>query len=1021
MSVTWNIVNIPLGEGIDTKTDSKALPPTKLEVLENGVFTDKISIKKRNGYADLSVDIIGNGNIASARALSTRDSELVLFNNTSAYGYSAGASKWSERGDLYSIGVIQGTEASTPAEQTVADFSTTGSISSFAWEDQRGGIYVSVEDTVSKTVILSDYQITATGSNPRCVAFNGHVHVLYTDAGVLKNIRISSTDPLGTASATPITLVSDMDSSTPYYDVKNYSTYGVVAYLSSGGDLKVFYIAVDGTLGSPGNGGHPVVTTYAGLSPDKGVCIAVHPTDGSMFIAYADTVVGDAAVIGIDILFNRLGGAAENPFSTTAGETASITNITGAFEKVARTSGIYYCQFFYEMSASETYNHIVRSEEAYYDVSEDPEVQVGAVRYNWRHSGIASHAFGDADGVFVNLVHDSSQQATYMTAKHTGTFVCKLLPGIAGGLSTAYSLPSVHTDGNKHTWVGTYKNRLPVNVGTNETYSERGIKSFELDFDSGQSHRSVQLGNTTYITGGYLHQYDGGNPVESGFHLYPENITTSSATTSSGSLTTTGNYNYRCFWEWYTESGEREISATASGVNVSLAGSDNTITLNVPTLSWTSKKEERSDVRLAITRTENGGTTRYRVDNPLSPVWNNINADTVSFTDTISDAVLTTRELDYTNAEYDHIAPPSAEIITNTKDRIFLAGFEDPNLIRYSKLRRWGKGVAFHDGLQILLDQSGGSITALGSIDDKVIVFKEHRIFAFAGDGPDDVGLDGDTFQSPQLVTSNVGCTNQRSIVLMPEGLMFQSSKGIYYIDRSLQLVYIGADVEAFNSQTIKAATLLADKNLVIFVPESGSALVYDYYFKQWSTFTDHAGVDAVIWNNNYTYARSTGVVLQETANFFKDVNSPIKLAMETGWLSFDNVQGYAKVRRAYLLGDYKSAHTLQIKIAYNYENYFSDTVTWDPTTVIETGIYGLDTAIGDVGTYGTGTGAYGGSGNTVYQVKIQMPRQKVQSVKFRFEDITGDDPGESFELNALTLEVGTKSTPFKLPSTKIT
>lgn len=1019
MSVKWTKLNIPLGQGIDTKTDPKALPVAKLEVLENGVFTKRISIKKRNGYQAIGGEILGGGSVEQARALTTRNAELLVFDDSNAYSYADGAEKWINKGPLLSLGVTQETAAYTTAEQTGADSASADGMTVYAWADSEGGVRFTAVDTESGAILVHNRLISSTGTKPRCIGFAGHVHILYVEASsnALMNKRISSARPIESADDAAITVVNDIDSTHSQYDVKPYGGVGILAYFSSGDELKLGYLAINGEIGSPGNGGHPTAAAYAATSECSSICVAVHPEDGTFLVGI---VLSDFGLIVVAINESLDFHITNGVFPSTAdGEEGSgdgllAVNITAAFETEARSDGLYHCQFFYELPATDSWNHYVKSFSMYVDIEGDEIVDTTG--YTWRHAGLASHAFDDNGSVYVNLVHDSPQQATYFTTRADSVLTGKYLQGISGGLAEGGNLPSVYSASRVHTWVGIFKNRRDVDTGTGDTYSEKGIKKIALNFDHSQSHRSVQVGDSTYITGGFLQLYDGGQPVESGFHLYPESVSAVASNTTSGTLTSDGTYNYQCYWEWYTSSGERELSATASGVQVTLGASDDTVTLTVPTLSFTAKKPGgTSGVRLAVTRTASNGTTRYRVDNPAAPTWNNPSADTITFIDSLADSAAAVRELDYTNAEFDHIAPPSAEIIAATKDRIFLAGFEDPNLVRFSKLRTWGTAVAFSDTFQILLDQAGGAVTALAPIDDKVIVFKEQRIFAFAGDGPDNTGLAGDNFPSPQLVTSDVGCVNQRSILEMPLGLMFQSNKGIYLIDRSLQLNYIGADVEDFNSQTITAATLMTDRNLAIFLCASGKTLAYDYFFNQWSTFTNHEGTDAIQWRDVYVYSKSNGEIRKEVPGYHKDINSAIKLAMETGWISFDGLQGFARVKRAVLLGDYKSAHTLKTSIGYDYEPYLGKSAIWDPTLALSTLGFMVDTVFGETGGFGAGGGAFGGLSSNVYQVRIQMPRQKCEAIKFRFEDILGDTPGESFELNALTLEVGLKKNTYKL------
>src|SRR5256885_5511617 len=68
--------------GVDTKTDEKTVPTTKLLALENGVFTRATSIKKRNGYETLAT-------IPDAIRLAQRgDAELLAFTDARAYSVS---------------------------------------------------------------------------------------------------------------------------------------------------------------------------------------------------------------------------------------------------------------------------------------------------------------------------------------------------------------------------------------------------------------------------------------------------------------------------------------------------------------------------------------------------------------------------------------------------------------------------------------------------------------------------------------------------------------------------------------------------------------------------------------------------------------------------------------------------------------------------------------------------------------------------------------------------------------------
>lgn len=1021
MTVTPKKFNIPLGLGIDTKTDAKSLPAGKLEVLENGIFTNKPSIKKRNGYVALTKDVSGESDLTIAKDITTRNDELVLLNGNDIFSYSGGVEEWTNKGALFSLGQTQRTVAATPAEQVGADCAESGGITCYAWVDSTG-VRATIEDTESGNLIVHNLLVSAIGSRPRLVGFQGYVHILYVDtaSNSLKNKRISAADTTTSVTTAAVTVINDIDSTNPNYDVKLNGSHAVFTYHSVAGTLKVGFIATNGEAGSPGNGNFPSVTEFASAVPDG--CLSITSAGTNIYVAFVESTVTinmySLYTSGFNIL--RLGTGDDDLAENSTDYTA--TNITAVYtDTVGDDSQTNDIHVYFEVPNANSWNYYTRCKA----VSVPATLGTGlnkSLLFTWRHMGLGSHSFVDSgdNASFVNLVHDSVEQNSYFTVRSDGFILGRHLAGLAGGLVSNSNLPSVYAIGRVHSMANIFKNRREVDLGADAAFSEKGIKRVDLDFDSAQAYRSSQLGNTTYITGGFLTSYDGYFPIEAGYHLYPENVT-AIPVNGAGALTSSTTYSYQVHWEWFTAQGERELS-TAVPISVVMGVSDDTVVLTIPTLSMTAKKApERAEVRLAVTRTLANSTTRYRVDDPISPTYNDTTVDTIIFTDLLADSVIDDRELDYTNAEFEHVSPPSAEIITGTKDRIFLSGFDNPYVVRYSKLHVWGDVVSFNGAFQVQVDQKGGSITAISPLDDKLIVFKENRIFAFNGDGPSNTGLGNGGFSPPQLITSNVGCTNQRSIVDTPEGVMFQSSKGIYLLDRGMKVSYIGADVEAFNNQTITSAELIPDKDLVIFLCQSGKTLVYDYYFKQWSTYTGHAGVGAVIWKGVYVYSKNTGLVFKETENHYKDNTSRIKLAIETGWIAFDGLQGYARVRRLLGLGEYKSAHTLRTKLAYNYNPYFSHTIDWTPDTVLEIGTFGVSTCIGEVGgLFGVGEGTFGGAKSSVYQFEVQMPNQKVQAIKFRFEDITGNTHGESFVLNNLVLEVGLETIPWRVDVDKI-
>ena len=254
----------------------------------------------------------------------------------------------------------------------------------------------------------------------------------------------------------------------------------------------------------------------------------------------------------------------------------------------------------------------------------------------------------------------------------------------------------------------------------------------------------------------------------------------------------------------------------------------------------------------------------------------------------------------------------------------------------------------------------------------------------------------------------------------MPLGLMFQSNKGIYLLNRSLETVYIGAEVEAYNGLTITSAELIQNENQIRYLTSDGRCLVYDYFYGKWATWTNHQGQGATIWQGgggDYVYLRSDGRIFQQSATSYKDDNDPVEMSLTTSWVKTNGIQGFQRIRRALILGDFKSTHTLQLEIGHDYQNYFNELHKFDYMTDLEVIEYGDSTPYGLEGYFGTSSGVADG----VYQFRAHCKKQKCQSIRFRISDTEEANPGQAYSISSLMLEVGIRSNSMKLPQQKLT
>lgn len=135
-----------------------------------------------------------------------------------------------------------------------------------------------------------------------------------------------------------------------------------------------------------------------------------------------------------------------------------------------------------------------------------------------------------------------------------------------------------------------------------------------------------------------------------------------------------------------------------------------------------------------------------------------------------------------------------ARFITARRNRVFFIDENRPFIVRYSKLIGSTTTVEFNNNLQVRIPESAGGATALGVMDDKVIVFTKDKTYYFAGEGPNNLGEGA--FTDPRPIASSHGCINPASVISNHMGVFFQSRRGLMLLGRDLSVSYVGSDIE---------------------------------------------------------------------------------------------------------------------------------------------------------------------------------------------------------------------------------
>jgi len=382
--------------------------------------------------------------------------------------------------------------------------------------------------------------------------------------------------------------------------------------------------------------------------------------------------------------------------------------------------------------------------------------------------------------------------------------------------------------------------------------------------------------------------------------------------------------------------------------------------------------------------------------------------------------------------------PSFSSSVANAR-RLFAASITVPGTLFHSKAFNSGIVPEFSAALTISIGNQR-HITALGTIDDKIVVFQKNGIHVVYGSGPDNTGANGDFIV--EEITTPLGCEDPESVLTIPDGVMFFSSKTqeFHLLTRDLQIVDIGKPVSRLSVNIdVNASVVYPDGEEARFyvtgpagadLPQefgptpdtgvgipprpprprftrnlplsSGSVLVYNYQYGKWSVLS---GQD--LFRVTEHQGKIAGVNTGWQASILSEdwFNSEL-MTWETPWIKVNQLQDFGRFYKATFIGRYLSswadngsgleAGDLQITILYDYED--NSTATTD---VIRLRAQEVDPVDGER-----------------FQFNVRPGRQKCQAVKFRIEEIATtkievSEPtyanGQGIDLVSVDLHYGAK------------
>lgn len=993
----WEPLAIPFQGGIDTKSDAKTASPAKFVELENGVFTKRGSVRKRHGY-DRTENQDSSESEISADIVTTLDESLILLGKNASYTYSAADDNWLKQGYFNRVAVATDEVESSTASRTMGDQAEVNGVGARAWINQAGGMEIAIYDVATGARIKGFKGGTiGSGNRPRCLAVGAFLHVVFAvgSSTDLMTLPINTFSPANTVEGDAAIIASDLHAD-EIFDAVTSSTGNdaVFAWYSTSSDELRWgrLLPTGATESKGGTSSGAIVAMSIGVNSEYLVIGHVEAT-GLVMTSVSDVNGGMANVADT-------GSESESGF-----DRVSIAVAEGKF-----------CCLFENQTAEARNQDLVRWSG---DPAEPSANEIGTAVI--QHSHLLSAGFSVGGSLYVFVGHESARQL------QNSVFLLELSPeddsgsaarvvahvhyGAAAPRSSEPHLPRFSA--SAEALVGILPYRRPVESDDGEAVGYLGLSRVAVEANS-VAYEAAQAGRALYCPGGILWHLDGYEPVESGFLLAPELDVdpTSTDAADHGDVSeggagaiAAGTYGYKVYYEWPNAHGE-VMRSLAIGFSVAATGSKKMV-LTIPTLYHTHKGVDasggaRDEVSIAVYRTSAGGTKHHRISStdPTATgdngyLLNDRTSSSVTFTDNLADA--SANELDPLLGLINNVAPTACSVATMANRRLWMAGGDIPdNNLYYSKLRIDGQPIECNNNTFVEIPDRGGQVVGVRELSDATVVFKRSQIYFVAGEGPNNSGFG--EFREAVQVSTDVGCVDPRSIVETPDGLMFNSAKGVYLLTKSFSVEYVGAEVEAYNSESIVSAELVPDQNLAIFLASEGRTLAYDYLFRQWSTFTGHLGISATLWKNKYCYLDSAGAVYRQNPERYKDGNVAYKFRGKTGPIRGEGLQQLWRCKRIYLLGEYFSEHSLRMNVWFNREAAPRESVTFEPEDFIDDSRWGDDPTWGDSEVWG------GQLDGRDYQVSYGLESQKAQSISLEFEEIPGAEPGRSFELTELAM-----------------
>lgn len=458
------------------------------------------------------------------------------------------------------------------------------------------------------------------------------------------------------------------------------------------------------------------------------------------------------------------------------------------------------------------------------------------------------------------------------------------------------------------------------------------------EFLAGDTSRrqTAIIDNQLYIAGGAVQSFAGRQVVEAGFLNRPV-ILSATPSNGAGAITSGQLYAIAATFEWYDEQGRFHTSEPSDVTEVTMGGSDDTITVSVTT---------PLSLRCNSTNQVYGGATKVVIWRSLAAPDKQLLRDNASVVSpgnfgqevsvvlTQSDANLSDEAVIYTQGASGARSGPNAFVsplpcryIWPSSDKLLTGGLPQDTQIQESRAAFPNEPITWAAN-QGGLSAAPERVLGVVRLDERRIALTANGLVEFTGEGLDLNGV-GD-LGSPRRLPSPGGLyggfDGWRSLVETHVGIYFQlAADSIFLLPRGGGApVFVGKPVRdtLASFPTITSATYLKTEQLVCFTCNNLAGndsviLVHDLDHGQWFVDTDTTALTSSCeYGGRLVILRSSGAI--EWQNATHPAAAFISTLVESGTLYPFGQGGQGQIDEIQFYGEFRGNCVLTMSLTFD-------------------------------------------------------------------------------------------------------